>query len=822
MYNISLNGHWKMSEVNKQDWLDVKVPGSVMNDLLLNGKIIDPFYRDNEDHAFEVALKNYKYSRSFEVTEEILEQDEVVILFKGLDTIAEITLNDAKIAETNNMHRTYELNVKEQLKLGTNKLTVILYSPINFIKEKQDQLPLWGVVDAVEGYPHIRKGHSMFGWDWGPKIPDLGIWRSVSLLAWSNSRINDVYVTQSHIKNKVIVNLKVKLEKKLQKIVNIVVKLTDPKGNTITKSVASKRIEETIYLDVLNPQLWWPNGYGEQPLYKIEVLLEDGDQILDQIDFKIGLRIIKVKHEPDQWGKSFEFEVNGISLFAMGANYIPEDNILARNSKERTEQLIKDCVEANFNMIRIWGGGNYPDDNFFDLCDQYGLIVWQDFMFACSEYALTEEFKETVVQEVIDNVKRIRHHACLGIWCGNNEVEEAWVYWGISADPKHKGDYIKLFEFIIPELLKELDPETFYWSSSPSSGGSFVEPRNPNAGDMHYWEVWHGLKPFTDYREYFFRFCSEFGFQSFPSLKTIEAFTLPEDRNIFTYVMEKHQKNGAANGKILFYLSENFLYPKDFDSLLYTSQLLQAEAIKYGVEHWRRNRGRCMGSLYWQLNDCWPAASWSSVDYYGRWKALHYYAKKFYSPILLSVEERGANADIYLTNDSLTDLVCRVMWKLRTNTSEVLQEGTTTATIAKLSAQKIECLDFTDILTEEMKRSTYLECKLFLSGEWISSSSILFTKPKHFKFLNPQLEIEVKETDATFETYVRSKSFAKYIELELSRVDCKFSDNYFDLSAGDVRRITVNKESISEVLDFETFCSQLKIRSIYDIVGGVL
>lgn len=332
----------------------------------------------------------------------------------------------------------------------------------------------------------------------------------------------------------------------------------------------------------------------------------------------------------------------------MGANYIPEDNLLTRNPEERTERLIKDCVEANFNMIRIWGGGHYPDDFFFDLCDQYGLIVWQDFMFACSEYALTQEFKETVVQEVVDNVKRIRHHASLGIWCGNNEVEEAWVYWGPPADPKHKGDYIKLFEFIIPELLKDLDPATFYWSSSPSSGGSFVEPRNHNVGDMHYWEVWHGLKPFTEYREYFFRFCSEFGFQSFPSLKTIETFTLPEERNIFTHVMEKHQKNGAANGKILFYLSENFLYPKDFNSLLYASQILLSEAIKYGVEHWRRNRGRCMGSLYWQLNDCWPVASWSSIDYYGRWKALHYFAKKFYSPVLLSMEETGTQTHIYM------------------------------------------------------------------------------------------------------------------------------------------------------------------------------
>lgn len=817
MFKKSLNGPWKMSESKKQKWLDVKVPGSVMNDLLTNDKIQDPFYRDNEDQAIAIASKDYVYARSFEVTEEIVTQDKVVLLFEGLDTIAEVLVNGIAITKTNNMHRMYEVDVKEQLKVGTNELTVILFSPLNYINEKQEQLPLWGVGDAVEGYPHIRKGHSMFGWDWGPKIPDLGIWRDVSLLAWSVGRVDDVYIRQTHAEHIVTLDINVKLEIWQQQQTNVVIILTDPKGNKETKNVPSELLEETVSFEVVHPELWWPNGYGEQPLYKVEVVLEGDNRVLDQKDYSIGLRTIKVKHEPDQWGRSFEFEVNGISLFAMGANYIPEDNLLARNSKERTERLVKDCVEANFNMIRVWGGGHYPDNNFFNICDQYGIIVWQDFMFACSEYALTDEFKETVVQEVIDNVKRIRHHASLGIWCGNNEVEEAWVYWGTPADPMRKGDYIKLFEFIIPEILKELDPQTFYWSSSPSSGGSFVEPRDPNVGDMHYWEVWHSLKPFTEYREYFFRFCSEFGFQSFPSLKTIEAFTLPKDRNIFTHVMEKHQKNGTANGKILFYLAENFLYPKDFDSLLYASQLLQAEAIKYGVEHWRRNRGRCMGSLYWQLNDCWPVASWSSIDYYGRWKALHYFSKKFYSPVLLSVEETGTNADIYVTNDSRTDVDCRVEWKLRTNTSEVLQEGNVTAIIAQLSAQKVEGVEFGNLVTEDKMRNTYLECQLFIGGEWMSSTTILFTKPKHFEFEDPKLSVEVEETTDAFEIKVQSENFAKYIELDLASADCKFSDNYFDLSAGDIRRITVNKESLSVTMDVEAFRQQFKIRSIFDI-----
>ncbi|WP_338788475.1 beta-mannosidase [Metabacillus sp. FJAT-53654] len=819
MKKIDLNGSWKMKCTNETEWLDAIVPGSVMNDLLRQGKIDDPFYRDNEDHAYEIAAKDYEFTREFSVDEELLSHSQVAIRFDGLDTLSEIMVNGQLVAKTNNMHRTYEFDIKAYLVKGTNHLQVTLLSPIQYITEKQKETKLWGVTDAIEGYPHIRKGHSMFGWDWGPRIPDLGIWRTVSLLAWNHSRIEDVYVSQDHHENEVGVNVRVKVKDVQKEIVNLEVKLTSPTGEINSTKITAMKSEETITIDVANPQLWWPNGYGEQPLYKVEVLVSNEEGLLDEKALTIGLRTIKVKHEPDQWGKSFEFEVNGLSIFAMGANYIPEDNLLARNSSERTERLINDCVEANFNMIRVWGGGIYPEDYFFDLCDEKGLIVWQDFMFACSMYELNDEFRETVEQEVIDNMKRIRHHASLGIWCGNNEVEEAWVYWGDmpNDDYKHKADYIKLFEFIIPELAKELDPQTFYWSSSPSSGGGFNEPRNPNEGDMHYWEVWHGLKPFSEYEKFHFRFCSEFGFQSFPSMKTIETFTEPEDRNIFSYVMEKHQKNGAANGKILFYLSENFLYPKDFDSLLYASQLLQAEAIKYGVEHWRRNRGRCMGSLYWQLNDCWPVASWSSIDYYGRWKALHYFTKKFYSPVLLSLREDGTDVEIHVTNDSLANVNARIEWKLRKNTSEVLQEGTVTATIESLTANQCEKLSFGEFLTFDAMRNTYLECILYVNGEQTTVTTLLFTKPKHFTFLNPELSVDVTETDVTFEIAVSSIAFAKYIELELVAADCKFSDNYFDLSAGVKRTIVVQKESLSEDLSLGAFKQQLSLRSVFDI-----
>ncbi len=673
MKKISLNHTWKLKEQNDNTWYETSLPASVMNTLLNEGEIEDPFYRDNERLALDVASNDFIFKKEFEVDSKLLEHDQLSLKFHGIDTIAKVFLNGQLILESNNMHRIYEVPVKSFLEAGMCTIEVHLFSPLQYIQRKQANDRLIGVDHAVDGYQHLRKAHSMFGWDWGPKIPDLGIWRDVELLAWNENRIEDVQILQHHNEGEVQLELNIELEKDLTENDELLLKLTTPEGKLQTHKIDS--LNFTIPIE--NPSLWWPSGYGDQSLYQVEIELISNERKLDSKQYPIGIRTIDVRHEEDQWGKSFAFVINGHPIFMKGANYIPEDNLLPRTSREKTEQLIKDCVEANFNMIRVWGGGHYPEDYFFELCDQYGIIVWQDFMYACSVYRLTDEFKENAVQEAIDQIKRIRHHACLGIWCGNNEVEEAMEYWGWPKKADWRRDYIKLFEIILPEVVEKYDPNTFYWSSSPSSGGGFDEPRNPDVGDVHYWQVWHGQKPFTDYRNYYFRFCSEFGFQSFPSLKTVESFTLPEDRNIFSKVMENHQKNDDANGKILYYLSENFLYPKDFDSLLYTSQLLQAEAIKYGVEHWRRNLGRCMGSLYWQLNDCWPVASWSSIDYFGRWKALHYYAKKFYDPILLSLEEGEADVSIYVTNDKLEAISGRIEWKLRSNDSTIVEQGST-------------------------------------------------------------------------------------------------------------------------------------------------
>ncbi|MGN8647504.1 beta-mannosidase [Gracilibacillus sp. HCP3S3_G5_1] len=815
MLKINFNDNWMIKDLQTEKEFEIRLPASVMSALLDANEIEDPFYRDNEDLALEVASKDYLFSKRFEVDQKILAHEKVTITFHGIDTIAEISINGHKLATTENMHRIYEWNIQPFLVKGENVLNVMLFSPLKYIEEKQKNDRLAGVDHAVDGYQHIRKAHSMYGWDWGPKIPDLGIWRDVELKAWNTNRLEEIHVRQIHEANRVKVMFNVAVENEGDQS-EITVLLKDPEGNMISQSIIDRRQKEPLIFEVENPHLWWPVGYGEQSLYTIEVSLKKDGELIDRLTKRIGLRTIEVKHEPDEWGKSFAFIVNGYPIFMKGANYIPEDNILPRTSRERTERLIQDAVAANFNMIRVWGGGHYPENYFYDLCDEYGIIVWQDFMFACSIYRLTEQFEQSVRQEAIDQIKRIRHHACLGIWCGNNEVEEAMEHWGWPKRADWRRDYIKLFEIILPDIVAEYDPQTFYWSSSPSSGGGFDNPRDPNVGDVHYWEVWHGQKPFTDYRNYYFRFCSEFGFQSFPSMKTIESFTKPEDRNIFSRVMEKHQKNDAANGMILYYLSENFLYPKNFDALLYTSQLLQAEAIKYGVEHWRRNLGRCMGSLYWQLNDCWPVASWSSVDYYGRWKALHYYARKFYDPILLSIEEGKHDASIYVTNDHLEAVTGRIEWKLRDNQSTIIRQGELDIEVDALTAKSCQYLDFKDDLQKESKYQTYLEAILYIDDQVYSSTTVIFTKPKHFEFLNPQLQVTVDENDQQWIISVSAKAYTKYVEIQADQ-DLILSDNFFDLSANERKIVTVDKSSLTKELTKTDLEKALKVRSVYHI-----
>ena len=804
-----LHSGWKMRAVGGE-FIPAKVPGSVYNDLLENGRMEDPYWRDNELEALKIMDNDFEYTAAFDADKNILGCDGVILRFDGLDTICDISLNGEALGSADNMHRSFEFDVKDIVKEKGNVLTILFHSPTKYIKEKYAECRADGSSDAMVGFPHIRKPHCMFGWDWGPRLPDAGIWKPVYLLGINTARIDGVYVRQKHTAGRVELNLEVEVDYVSGAEVSYEAVLTSPDG---------KRYEiegETDSITVEDPKLWWPNGYGGQPLYTLAVsLVEAGTgTVLDTWERRIGLRTMTVSREKDSYGESFAHEVNGVKIFAMGADYIPEDNIFSRINPERTRELLEQCVAANFNCVRVWGGGHYPMDDFFDSCDELGLVVWEDLMFACAVYELTPEFHENIKQEITENVKRIRHHASLGLWCGNNEMEmfvdrNMWV-----NTPKQKADYIRMYEYLIPCIMKEHDPETFYWCASPSSGGGFDEPNDPTRGDVHYWDVWHGFKPFTDYRKHQFRYLSEFGFESLPLMKTTESFTLPEDRNLFSYVMEKHQRCSRGNMLTVGYMQQMYKYPSTFDLVTYTSQLLQAEGIKYGVEHFRRIRGVCMGAIYWQLNDCWPVASWASIDYFGRWKALHYFAKRFFAPVMISCEEEGiltqdtnVNAEPYevqksirlsVANETLEDKSFTVIWSLRSADGKIKEEHREEADVPRLSSKWLEKED----LARADLYNDYVSFSLLEEGTEVSSGSVFFCQPKHFNFVDPELAARL-EGD---EIVVTAKAYAKSVEILNENEDLILSDNYFDMNPGEKRLKIVRGDA-----------SVLRIRSVFDI-----
>ena len=807
---------WTLQVQGEKERIPAQVPGSVYYDLLRMGRMEDPFWRDNEDEALKWMEKDFIYETRFTPESGLFDTDEIRLCFDGLDTIADIYLNGCLLVRADNMHRAWAYSVTGMLLRGENSLRIYFHSPVKYIRERYAECVTMGSEHCMDGFPQIRKAHCMFGWDWGPRLPDAGIWKNVFLQGVEKGRLESVYVAQEHEEQKVTLYIRTEIasagetqeDRAKAQGLSYRVTVTDPQGNVRTEE------DSPECLVITQPLLWWPNGYGEQNLYGICVQLIDGSREVDRWEKRIGLRTMTVHREKDVYGESFAHEVNGVQIFAMGADYIPEDNIFGRITGERTRKLLEQCRAANFNCIRVWGGGFYPHDDFYDACDELGLVVWQDLMFACAVYELTEDFDKNIRAEIRDNVRRLRHHASLGLWCGNNEME-MFVDEGQWVNTlKQKADYVKMYEYIIPQVLKEEDPQTFYWPASPSSGGSFDAPNDPDRGDVHYWEVWHGDKPFSEYRKYYFRYASEFGFQSFPCLKTVEAFTLPEDRNIFSYVMDKHQRNDAANGKIMKYLYQTFLYPTDFDTLLYASQLLQGEAIKYGVEHFRRNRGRCMGAVYWQLNDCWPVASWSSIDYYGRWKALHYYAKRFFAPILLSCREEGmmtqntnVNAQPFqmeksvtfnVSNETPEDKVVRVVWAVRDRFGGILQKEETELSVPALSSVWMEKRELPDMKIRE----EYISYDLFEDDRWVSGSTVILTLPRFFRYEDPQLTVESGDG----EVIVRAKAYAKSVEIRNRNEDLVLEDNYFDMNAGE-RRVKV---VCGEMED-------LTVRSVFDI-----
>jgi len=809
---LSLNGNWILQEALGHTDIPARVPGSVLGDLLANGLIDDPFYRENEYAALRLFDRDYTYRRDFDVSVAFLEQEQIDLVFYGLDTLAEVSLNGETVLVANNMHRIWRVPVKRLLTPAGNRLTVVFRSPNRFIAEASSDNPdvTYDGTGYTMGSNFLRKAHCMFGWDWGPQLPDAGVWRPCELEAYGALRLTSVEILQHHREGRVQLAVTAQTEGATPHTLRAT--LTAPNGAT----AVSETQGAALTLEVAHPALWQPNGWGEHPLYTLTVacLNADGD-VLDQTARRIGLRTVAISQTPDAWGREFCFQVNGNKIFSMGADYIPEDNLIGRTNPQRTRELLTACAKANFNTVRVWGGGYYPEDWFFDLCDELGLMVWLDLMYACNVYKLTEAFEQNVVAETRDNLLRVRHHACLCALCGNNEMESGWVDWPAvrAHSPALRADYIKLFEYVLQKECAAFAPQLPYWPSSPSSGGGFDDPNSYDRGDVHCWDVWHGLKPFEDYRNKYPRFCSEFGFESFPSLKTVQAYTLPEDRNIFSRVMESHQKCVGGNGKIMYYLSQNYRYPESFAHVLYASQLLQAEAMRAGVEHWRRYRGRCMGAIYWQLNDCWPVASWASIDSFGRWKQLHYAARRFFAPVLISCERKGMELNVSVANDTLSPFAGQAELRLIDAKGALVSAETVAVNAPPLTSVWIrhETVQPQDGQLHPEDRLAYILTLRDADGQVVSENCELFSAPKFFEFAPPAIRWQAVQKGADCEITLTASAFAWGVWLDADKADCLFSDNSLFLLPGESRTV------FAYGITAETLKEQLSVTSIADL-----
>lgn len=784
------------------------VPCSMYSILLAHGKIEDPYYRMNEKAATVLSEKDCEMTSFVVITEEMLAKKQLDLVFYGLDTLCDVYFNGKKLLYADNMYRTWRIDIKSEAVLGKNTIRLHFYSPSEYIARKNKEHFLFSanVGFTLGGIGHIRKASCMFGWDWGPILPDMGLYRDVAVEAY-DARIDSFEVRQIHENGDVTLSLALDVT---DKNVDAKAVITTPKGE---REEYALNVRGKTEIEIDEPELWWPNGLGAQPLYAIDFIIEKNGEVLDSISKKIGLRTLTVSTAKDEYGEEFCHVVNGVKFFAMGADYIPEENILARGSREKTEKLIQTCVKANFNSLRVWGGGYYPNDSFYELCDEYGLVVWQDFMFACMNVLMTDEFTANVKAEFIDVLKRIRHHASLGILCGNNEMEDALLYWSSclpSKTQKVVDDYLLLYENILPEICAEYAPDTFYWPASPSSHGGFDDPRNENVGDVHYWQVWHGGVPFEEYRKHYFRYCSEFGFESFPMMKTLKTFAVDEDMKLDSDVMHSHQKCHSGNEKILAYVKDYYRIPEDFGKFVYLSQVLQADAIRYGVEHFRRFRGRCMGALYWQLNDCWPVVSWASVDYYGRWKALHYRARKFFAPVLISLHESEMEKIINLSNETRNAFTGKIIAKVKNNRFEVLSSYETAVSVDALSSRDYALPAELLAALDSNAGEVFLEYTLEKDGVIIERDGKIYVKPCEYRFADPAITYAIREEKGDYYLDLYAKAFAKNVMIEWENADVELEDNFFDITDGTVSVLLHGeKEAI--------FSEAPKILTAYDV-----
>ena len=756
-------GPWEFFEPKSQQWLSAQVPGCIHLDLRRHGLIPDPFYGANELDLAWIEREDWAYRTHFDVDKATLQHEIVELVADGLDTVAVISLNGQPIGRSENMFAAVRWAVEDFLKVGRNELLIEFASPLRYVQNKHRPDDYREVCDPVGGAALIRKEQCSFGWDWGARFPTSGVWRDIRLEAWDTARWQAVRVEQEHREDgSVSLTWTGRIVEPHPE--DVIDELSYKSRLLFGGEVVAEARGEGAALVVAAPKLWWPHGHGAQPLYTLEVSLldhEDDDVVLDVWTRRIGLRTIVLDRHDDEYGESFQFVVNGQPIFAKGANWIPAHCFVAGLKRVDYDELLTDATEAHMNMIRVWGGGIYESEDFYDLCDEKGLLVWQDFMFACALYRGDEEFLALIEAEAEYQVQRLSHRACLALWCGNNELEQR--HEDILASEARTDAYEDIFYDLLPGVVEEFDGTTAYWPSSPHNPEGWRKGHNnENAGDSHFWDVWHARKPVKTYEEKKFRFCSEFGMQSYSSPEVAATFCPPEEFNVFAPAMENHQKNGAGNQIILDYISRLYRFPKDFESLSYLSQLNQLYCLKVGIEHFRRSMPRTMGALYWQLNDCWPVFSWSSVEFGGKWKALHYGARRFFGPALVSAHVPGDetvhypsnrlsstihDVDLYTVYDGETPEVhAHLGWELRHLDGRRLEHGGLAVLLRRNESMCWERLDFAGAIAEHTAAKLYLHIILTVDGKTVSEDTVFLTAPRYLNL--PRAPIETTVTDA--------------------------------------------------------------------------
>lgn len=810
---ISLNGEWRFRQLDSDNWLDAKVPGCNFLDLMDNKIIPDPFYGDNEKQVQWVNEKDWEYSKSFELTEEMLSADSLMLHFDMLDTICDVFVNSKKVVSAINCHISYDLSIREYAVSGENNLRIVFYSPAQYVKKARRKVHAPINFNGMNGIVHIRKPQCHFGWDWGPVLPLCGITGDVWLEIISKAKSKDLKISQKHLEGKVLLRAGAEISNFTGEDISCEITLCHPDGKQVTSAGS------TAEFLIENPELWWTyelSGKEKQPLYTVTATLKSGDSEIYSYRKKTGLRTLVLDTSADKYGSNFRFILNGVPLFIKGANYIPPDSFITRFTEKRLDDLL-DCVRfSNLNMIRIWGGGYYGTDRLYDECDDRGILIWQDFCFACQAYPFfIDSFLGNVMNEVEFNVKRLSSHPSLALWNGNNEIEEMSLAWFWMK--KYVRWTEKFFYHILPDEIRKYDTDTPYSPGSPSGSGFGKNIESDNSGDTHIWGVWHGLKPMTYYRSRATRFCSEFGFECLPEIKTISRFADKNEYNLKSDTMISHQKCKSGNDKILYYLVSRFHLPIEFEHLIYLSQLAQQECIRDATEFWRRSKGRCNGSMYWQLNDCWPCVSWSGYDYYGGYKSLQYASRQFSAPLALSFDDSGETIRLFVLNDLNKALDFEVRHEIFDFYSGKIESGSEKLTTKPLENQEVLSFTVKELSEKCDLKRTGIYAELICNNEVVNRKTLLFDAERNLNLPKAQIKLVTEQTENSLAIHLESDTFARAVNLESSVSYVPFSDNYFDLRPKEKRIIIIKKDPC---FTLDELAESISVKSLSDITAG--